>query len=113
MSARAQLHANRLCYSSCMQNRTTQPSAALTVRERLITLIRRILGAQAAAKPLPIDARLADLGMSSLKMVNLMLDMEVQFDIAIPQADITPENFDSIASVETLIVRLQQTSPAR
>ncbi|HLK71141.1 MAG TPA: phosphopantetheine-binding protein [Steroidobacteraceae bacterium] len=82
-------------------------SAQLTLRERLIALIRQILGPPAAARPLPIDARLADLGMSSLKMVNLMLTLEVQFDLAIPQSEITPENFASIASVEALIVRLQ------
>jgi acyl carrier protein len=81
--------------------------AQLTLREQLIALIRQILGPPAAARPLPIDARLADLGMSSLKMVNLMLSMEVQFDLAIPQAEITPQNFDSIASVEALIVRLR------
>jgi acyl carrier protein len=82
-------------------------SAQLTLREQLISLIRRILGPPASARPLPIDARLADLGMSSLKMVNLMLSMEVQFDLAIPQTEITPQNFDSIASVEALIVRLR------
>jgi acyl carrier protein len=96
-----------------MQNCSGQSSPVPNVRERLIALIRRILGPQAAAKPLPIDARLADLGMSSLKMVNLMLDMEVQFDIGIPQSDITPENFVSIAAVEALILKLQQHAQAQ
>lgn len=95
-----------------MHDRSGQCSAVLTIRERLISLIRKILGPQAAAKPLPIDARLADLGMSSLKMVNLMLEMEVQFDVAIPQADITPDNFASISSVEALIHKLQRSPPA-
>ena len=81
----------------------------LTLRERLIALIRQILGPPAAARPLQIDARLADLGMSSLKMVNLMLAMEVQFEVAIPQGEITPENFESIASVEALIVKLTRS----
>jgi acyl carrier protein len=86
--------------------------AAPNLRERLIALVRKILGPPAAARPLPIDARLSDLGMSSLKMVNLMLAMEVQFDLAIPQAEITPENFASIASVEALIAKLQSAPPA-
>jgi len=88
-------------------NRSTE----LTLRERLIALVRKILGPQAAMRPLPIDARLSELGMSSLKMVNLMLAMEVQFDLSIPQAEITPDNFASIASVAALIVKL--TQPAR
>ena len=81
-------------------------NGALTPRQRLIALIRQILGPPAAARPLPIDARLSDLGMSSLKMVNLMLALEVEFSIAIPASDITPDNFASIASVEALVVRL-------
>jgi acyl carrier protein len=77
-----------------------------TPRGRLISLIRQILGPPAASRPLPIDARLSDLGMSSIKMVNLMLAVEVEFAITIPQADITPENFASIASVEALVLKL-------
>ncbi len=44
--------------------------------------------------------------MSSIKMVNLMLAIEVEFDLTIPQAEITPDNFRSIASVELLVRRL-------
>lgn len=87
-------------------DRATQNSP----RARLIDLIRQILGPPAASRPLPIDARLSDLGMSSIKMVNLMLAVEVEFAITIPQAEITPENFASIASVEGLVLRL--TEPA-
>jgi acyl carrier protein len=89
-------------------NELANQRSELTLREQLIALIRKILGPPAATRPLPIDARLADLGMSSLKMVNLMLTLEVQFNLTIPQAEITPENFDSIASVEAMIVRLTQ-----
>src|SRR5256886_16407818 len=77
-----------------------------TPRERLIGLIRQILGPPAASRPLPIDARLSELGMSSIKMVNLMLAIEVEFGLTIPQAEITPENFESIVSVERLVRRL-------
>jgi acyl carrier protein len=85
--------------------------SALTTRERLIILIRQILGPPAGSRPLPIDARLSDLGLSSLKMVNLMLAIEVQFNVAIPASDITPDNFDSITSVEALIHRLGGAQP--
>ena len=50
--------------------------------------------------------QLSELGISSLRMVNLMLAVEVEFDIAIPQSDITPENFHSIGSIEALVLRL-------
>jgi acyl carrier protein len=82
----------------------------LTIRERLIGLVRQILGAQAAQRPLPIDARLADLGMSSIKMVNLMLAVEAEFNLAIPPAEITPASFESIASLEALLERLASSA---
>jgi acyl carrier protein len=75
-------------------------------RERVIGLVRRILGHADAAPPLPIDARMNALGMSSMKMISLMIAIEVEFDITIPQGEITPDNFDSIASVEALVVKL-------
>jgi len=81
-----------------------------TPRERLIDLIRQILDPPAAARPLPIDARLSELGMSSIKMVNLMLAIEVEFNLTIPQAEITPDNFESIVSVEQLVRRLSASS---
>lgn len=81
-------------------------------RGRLIELIREILGPEAATRPLPIDARLGDLGMSSMKMVNLMLAVEAEFGVTIPPADITPENFQSIVSVEALLLRLNEAASA-
>ncbi len=77
-----------------------------TPRERVITLIERILERPAGAAALPTGARLNELGMSSMKMINLMLAIEVEFDLAIPQAEITPENFESIAAVDALVTRL-------
>jgi acyl carrier protein len=53
-----------------------------------------------------VMARLNELGMSSMKMISLMLAIEAEFDLSIPQTQITPENFDSIASVEALVVKL-------
>jgi len=65
-----------------------------------VALVRRSLGADAALpQPFPIDRQLSDLGLSSLKMV------ELEFDIAIPQSDITPENFHSVATIQALVVR--------
>jgi acyl carrier protein len=77
------------------------------VSEQLISLIKAVLGAGGVVPtPFPVDAQLSDLGISSLKMVNLMLAVEVEFDIAIEQADITPENFHSMRSIEALVDRI-------
>jgi acyl carrier protein len=91
-----------------MSDANQNPQAS--TRERLIGLIRQILGQAAGARPMPIDARLSDLGMSSIKMVKLMLAIEVEYNLAIPQADITPENFESIASVEAMLNKLGESA---
>jgi acyl carrier protein len=77
-----------------------------TVRERLLALIGQILDKPDAATTLSVDGRLSEMGMSSIKMVNLMLAVEVEFDLSIPQQDITPANFRSVASIEVLLDRL-------
>ena len=78
-----------------------------SIRDRLLRLVGQILGKPAeAASSLPTEARLSELGMSSIKMVNLMLAVEMEFDLTIPQGDITPDNFRSVASVEALVARL-------
>jgi acyl carrier protein len=79
--------------------------------ERIITLVERILERKPESGPLDTRARLNELGMSSMKMINLMLAIEVEFDVTIPQADITPDNFDTIASVDSLVTRLLAAPP--
>ena len=77
------------------------------VGEQLIGLVRQAIGANAALpQPFPMEQQLSELGVSSLKMVNLMLAVELEFDIAIPQTDITPENFHSVAAIQALVVRM-------
>jgi len=76
------------------------------IRDRLLRLVGQILGKTDPAASVPADARLSELGMSSIKMVNLMLAVETEFDLTIAQSDITPENFRSVATVEALLARL-------
>lgn len=61
------------------------------------------------------DARTADLreaGLTSIGAVRLMLEIESAFDIAIPDDELTPANFASVASIEQLIQRLKAAFPA-
>jgi acyl carrier protein len=49
---------------------------------------------------------LREAGLSSLDTVNLMLAVEGEFDLFIPQADMTPENFRSADAIAALVERL-------
>ncbi len=76
------------------------------VRDRLVGLVRGLAAAPIAQDgAFPVERQLSELGISSLKMVNLMLTIEGEFDIAIPPAEITPENFHSVATIEALVLR--------
>ena len=77
------------------------------VSERVTGLVLRIIGPAANLPvPFPVDAQLNDIGVTSLKLVNLMLAIEIEFDVSIPQTDITPDNFHSVASVSRLVERI-------
>lgn len=86
------------------------PVSSLTARERLLGLVRKAMGAPGATRPLAVDARLSELGISSIKMVGLMLAIEAEFNLTIAQSEITPDNFASIASIEAMLERI--TPPA-
>ena len=45
-------------------------------------------------------------GLSSLDTVNLMLAVEGEFDLFLPQVEMTPENFRSVLAIATLVDRL-------
>jgi acyl carrier protein len=44
--------------------------------------------------------------MTSMAMVDLMLAVEAEFDVTIPQREMTPANFRSITCLAQLLARL-------
>ena len=57
--------------------------------------------------PIAPDAELARFGMTSIDMVEVMLGVEAEFDVTIPPAEITMENFRSVAAMVGLVSRLR------
>ena len=74
--------------------------------DRVAPLVMGILAQRGAPVEVATDARLVDAGLGSMDMVNLMLAVESEFDIMIPPADITPQNFRSIASITAMVDRV-------
>ena len=77
--------------------------AVSDVQGRLLALVKSILKQNAIAADLEPATLLVDGGLTSMDMVNLMLAIEAEFDFTIPQSDITPENFQSVASLNRLV----------
>jgi acyl carrier protein len=82
-------------------------SPSLT-RDRLLVLVEQILVKSAVNRPVSVDQPLTAAGLSSIDMVQLMLAIEADFEITIPAAEITPEQFRSIATIAALIDKLRR-----
>ena len=82
------------------------------VQTRLLALVKTILQQNAMTVEINPDSLLVDVGFTSMDMVNLMLGVEAEFDFTIPQSEITPENFQSVKTLERMIVAQVQSAAA-
>jgi acyl carrier protein len=73
------------------------------VSNRVMALVKAILEQNAITAKVDADTRLVDIGLTSMDMVNLMLGVEAEFDFTIPQSEITPENFQSVKTLEAMV----------
>ena len=80
------------------------------VADRIAGLVRAILEKRAVTRAIGRDEALNDCGISSLDMVNLMLAVEAEFDLKIPDRDMTPSNFRTIARIEALVEKLRKAA---
>jgi acyl carrier protein len=72
-------------------------------RDRIIAIAVRMLLKRGVNTVPGSSDNLRDAGLTSLDMVNLMLAIEGEFDIEIPQSAMTPDNFDTVAAIENLV----------
>ena len=75
------------------------------IRRRIVVLVQTILEQSSIAADVLPCSRLVDVGLTSMDMVNLMLGVEAEFDFTIPQAEITPENFQSVETLERMVAQ--------
>ncbi|WP_025033315.1 phosphopantetheine-binding protein [Bradyrhizobium sp. DOA9] len=83
------------------------------LRNRIIKLVKGILEQNSLAADVTPSIKLVDIGLTSMDMVNLMLAVEAEFDFTIPQSEITPENFQSVETLEQMVaIQLQPATAA-
>jgi acyl carrier protein len=75
----------------------------LNAAERVTALVRQLLAKRDLDRPVGADESLTACGLSSLDVVNLMLAVEGEFAVKIPDRAMTPSNFRSIASIAALV----------
>ncbi|MEY9125251.1 acyl carrier protein [Bradyrhizobium yuanmingense] len=82
------------------------------LRNRITKLVKGILEQNSLAAEVTPSAKLVDIGLTSMDMVNLMLGVEAEFDFTIPQSEITPENFQSVETLERMVAMQLQPATA-
>ena len=87
--------------------------AANDIQGCIVALVKSILEQNAITADVQAESRLVDVGLTSMDMVNLMLSVEAEFDFTIPQDQITPENFQSVQTLQAMIaqqLRIEQAA---
>lgn len=80
--------------------------------DRVGKVVSDVLAKHGVVDRVPPEADLGKLGMTSIDMVELMLGVEAEFDVAIPAADITLQNFRCVAAIAGVVARLGAAAAA-
>ena len=78
----------------------------VSAKDRVADIVLEILERRSVSRRIVADDDLQNVGLTSLDMVNLMLSVEAEFDLKIPDTDMTPRNFRSIAAIDALVTTL-------
>ena len=87
-----------------MQDLLEMQDLSASVQNRVLSVVRNILEQNDITVDVNPESRLVDIGLSSMDMVALMLKVEAEFDFIIPQPQISPENFQSVKTLELMIL---------
>ncbi len=75
-----------------------------------MAVLQRLLSERCVASLPSPDTNLLKFGLTSLDMINLVLSLEAEFDLVIPEGSITPKNLLSVAAICQLITSLMKTN---
>ena len=81
-------------------------SPTIERRDILAAVVARIATQHGITREIGASDHLVDSGMSSIAMVDLMLAIEAEFDITLPNSALTPANFLSIDALDAMLASL-------
>ena len=85
-------------------------SNARALEQKIAGLVQRLLVEHSINRVVAVDDDLRLAGLSSLDMVSLVLTVEEEFGVMVPETGITPANFRSIAAISRLVESLKATT---
>lgn len=81
-------------------------TVAASAQHRITDAVAGLLSPRLKQRHLAPNDELRKSGLSSLDLVKLVLKLEQEFQLVIPEQAITPHNFTSIASIDNLLAGL-------
>ena len=78
---------------------------------RVADLVAEVFSLPPAFRPVGADAQLygQGFGVDSLDALQLVAALEEEFDVTIPDGELTRSNFESVRSIASLVERLERT----
>ena len=80
---------------------------AQSVAERISGVVQRLLAEHSIDRAVGPDEDLRQAGLSSLDMISLVLSVEEEFELMVPEGSIMPANLRSIATISRLVESLR------
>jgi acyl carrier protein len=85
--------------------------SADTSEGKIATVVHRLLLDHSIDRTFYVEDDLREVGLTSLDMASLVLAVEAEFDLMIPERDITPANFRSVSTITDLVTALMRARP--
>lgn len=85
-------------------------SNAQSLEQRIAGIVQRLLTEHSIDRVARHEEDLRQAGLSSLDMVSLVLFVEEEFGLMVPEASITPANFRSIKAISELVDSLRAST---
>jgi acyl carrier protein len=82
-------------------------SNAQSLEQRIAGIVQRLLTEHSIDRIVGAEEDLRQAGLSSLDMVSLVLFVEEEFGLMVPEASIAPANFRSITAISRLVDSLR------
>ena len=96
-------------HSAFHQSIQMSDANAQSVEKRIAGLVQRLLAEHSIDRVVALEDDLRLAGLSSLDMVSLVLSVEEEFELMVPEGNIMPSNFRSIASMSRLVETLRKS----
>jgi acyl carrier protein len=78
----------------------------ISAKERVVGIVAELLHRRSVSHQVATDDDLQNIGLTSLDMVNLMLSVEAEFDVRIPDNEMILRNFRSVSAIDLLVTTL-------